>query len=301
MKNQNIKKWDIFISYASEDKIEVAQPIAAYLDRLGFRVWFDDFVLEVGDSITDKIHEGLSCSRFGLVIISPNFIKKKWPTNELKSFLSIESFDNKFILPLLHNIGHSEIKSIYPILSDRVALDTKIGLKSVTREIAQVVGAKRPPGESGSLEGIWIGESGRLSIENDESLIAGNYDWYGERWVGSISGTLEDGILLCDWDWQLDNRHGRGIFVEMKIVDFDDLQSQEKGSFYMPRSRAMYTSRLLNGAWWFSTDSVNETELLHCINDLRDNHNKSLDECMMNYSIHRWSFSIAWRKSYPFY
>ena len=45
------KEWDVFISHASEDKDNVARPLAQALRAEGYRVWFDEFTLTVGDGL----------------------------------------------------------------------------------------------------------------------------------------------------------------------------------------------------------------------------------------------------------
>ncbi|WP_316773329.1 toll/interleukin-1 receptor domain-containing protein [Streptomyces sasae] len=52
--------WDVFTSYASEDKDEAALPLPAALRRAGLRVWLDRREIRVGDSLNDKINEGLA-------------------------------------------------------------------------------------------------------------------------------------------------------------------------------------------------------------------------------------------------
>jgi hypothetical protein len=47
------------------------------------KVWLDEHELTVGDSLSEKIDEGLSQSRFGAVILSPAFFAKHWPKKEL--------------------------------------------------------------------------------------------------------------------------------------------------------------------------------------------------------------------------
>jgi hypothetical protein len=73
------KKWDVFVSHASEDTEAVAVPLADHLSRAGLRVWLDEHVLSVGDSLREKIDEGLAASRFGVVIVSPAFLRKRCP------------------------------------------------------------------------------------------------------------------------------------------------------------------------------------------------------------------------------
>ena len=69
-------EYDVFISHASEDKADVARPLAAHLQKLGLRVWLDEFELTLGDSLRRKIDHGLSKSKYGLVILSPAFFSK---------------------------------------------------------------------------------------------------------------------------------------------------------------------------------------------------------------------------------
>lgn len=49
------KKWDVFISHSSEDKDSIVRELANLLDKLGVKVWYDEFSLKVGDSLTQKI------------------------------------------------------------------------------------------------------------------------------------------------------------------------------------------------------------------------------------------------------
>ncbi|HUW33009.1 MAG TPA: toll/interleukin-1 receptor domain-containing protein, partial [Planctomycetota bacterium] len=76
-----VKRFDAFISYASEDKGYV-HPLARELTKLRFRVWYDEFELAVGDSLRRSIDKGLANSRFGIVILSPHFFAKEWPQRE---------------------------------------------------------------------------------------------------------------------------------------------------------------------------------------------------------------------------
>jgi hypothetical protein len=77
------EEWDIFTSHASEDKVEVARPLANILSTKGMKVWLDESELFVGDRLRAKIDEGLAHSQFGIVILSPSFFSKHWPQAEL--------------------------------------------------------------------------------------------------------------------------------------------------------------------------------------------------------------------------
>ena len=44
-------EWDVFISYASEDRAAVATPLAVGLRDAGVSVWLDENELKLGDSL----------------------------------------------------------------------------------------------------------------------------------------------------------------------------------------------------------------------------------------------------------
>lgn len=133
------KRWDIFISHAYEDKETVALPLAGLLRNAGLEVWIDAHELALGDSLREKIDEGLAKSRFGVVIVSQAFLSKVWPKRELAGLLALEDAGEKIILPVWHGIKKEELASFSPILADRFAEDTEHGLSAVAKTITSVV------------------------------------------------------------------------------------------------------------------------------------------------------------------
>lgn len=138
MKNSKTN-YDVFISYASEDKTSIALPLAKCLKNYGIKVWIDEFELTMGDSLRQRIDKGLLESRFGLVILSPMFFKKEWPKKELNGLIAREDGKAKVILPVWHNLGAKEIKKYSPILADRVAVSTNCGIEDVAKQVLQVI------------------------------------------------------------------------------------------------------------------------------------------------------------------
>src|ERR1044072_1956313 len=121
---RNSKKWDVFISHASEDKDGFVRPLADTLRSLGASVWYDEFTLRVGDSLSRSIDKGLARSRFGLVIISSAFIKKPWPEHELRGLVAREVGGRKVILPVWHGVDHAKVLAFSPPLADKIAIRT---------------------------------------------------------------------------------------------------------------------------------------------------------------------------------
>lgn len=116
--------YDAFISHASEDKRDFVLPLANLLSKLGVKVWYDDFTLTVGDSLSRSIDRGLVGSRFGIVVLSPAFLKKSWPEYELRGLTSREIEGEKVILPIWHGITKADLLRYSPSLADKRALDT---------------------------------------------------------------------------------------------------------------------------------------------------------------------------------
>lgn len=157
-------QWDVFICHASEDKDSVVRPLALELKRLGLRVWYDEFTLRLGDSLAEKIDEGLAQSRFGVVILSRSFFAKNWPKRELNGLASRETIHGrKVILPVWHEIDEECVVRVAPMLADKLAARTTDGIEHVAREIFELLNETdtmsaeqeaEPGGSSGSPSNV---------------------------------------------------------------------------------------------------------------------------------------------------
>lgn len=114
--------WDVFISHASEDKETLVRPLAELLTKLGVKVWYDEFTLRVGDSLTRSIDKGLSGSRYGIVVLSPDFFSKNWPEYEYRGLNAKEMAGGKVILPIWYRVKRAEVLKYSPPLADKYAL-----------------------------------------------------------------------------------------------------------------------------------------------------------------------------------
>jgi hypothetical protein len=132
--------YDAFISHASEDKELVAQPLSEELRSMGFWVWYDEFTLEVGDSLRQSIDRGLINSRYGIIILSTAFFQKQWPQYELNGLTSREMEGNKVILPIWHGVTKKDVLSYSPPLADKLAIDTtNLTIKDVALALRKVL------------------------------------------------------------------------------------------------------------------------------------------------------------------
>jgi len=116
---------DVFICHASEDKPEIIKPLVDAFEREGISYWYDEAEIKWGDSIIEKVNEGLRVSRYVIVVISKSFLSKNWPKRELNSTLSIEASTGKVrVLPLVAGTieVRNDIFQKYPILNDKFYL-----------------------------------------------------------------------------------------------------------------------------------------------------------------------------------
>lgn len=103
----------VFLSFGWEDR-ELAEVIAKELMRNGIDVWWAKWEIAVGDSLRQKIDEGLGdCTHF-IVLLSPTAIEKAWVKQEMDAgFVRILSEKCKFI-PLRYRLTPDQLP---PLLS----------------------------------------------------------------------------------------------------------------------------------------------------------------------------------------
>jgi hypothetical protein len=91
---------DVFVCHSSHDK-EFVRKLAAALKNQGFKVWLDEFEMLPGDSLYDKIQQGIRKSSWFIIVLSPHSVKSKWCRRELHAALEQE-FDRKrvYVVPV---------------------------------------------------------------------------------------------------------------------------------------------------------------------------------------------------------
>jgi len=124
LKVHNRQEYDAFISYAGEDSSTFVNHLALHLMERGYRIWYKEFNLKVGDSLRQTIDKGLTNSKFGIVVLSQAFFQKKWPQYELDGLLARETQSDKVILPVWYGISRDDILAYSPTLADKVAVET---------------------------------------------------------------------------------------------------------------------------------------------------------------------------------
>lgn len=72
----------VFLSHNQADK-EFVRKLAQDLENHGVRYWLDEAEMKIGDSLIQKIREGIDSVDFFAVILSPNSVNAPWVVNEL--------------------------------------------------------------------------------------------------------------------------------------------------------------------------------------------------------------------------
>jgi len=134
--------WDAFISHATEDKKDFVKELAHKLSSAGLKIWYDEFSLKAGDSLSKSIDQGLGNSNFGVVIISPYFVTKGYTDYELRSLINREIGYKKVILPIWHNISKEEVQQFSHFLADKFALNTSTA--SIDELVSKLIEIVRP-------------------------------------------------------------------------------------------------------------------------------------------------------------
>lgn len=146
-------EYDVFISHASEDKETVVDGLAQQLEALQVEVWYDDDQIQIGDSLMDSLNEGLRGSRYGVIVLSENFIDKNWPESELKALIQRYQQDDVGIMPLRYGVPHDAIIDSYPLLSDLVS--QPISPETIQDRVQDIYNVVNENPEQ--LSGDWIG------------------------------------------------------------------------------------------------------------------------------------------------
>ncbi len=87
----------VFLSHASEDKDDVARPLAVLLQGRGLRVWYDEFELRIGDNLVAKLNAGINASRFGILVLSKDFFGKDWTKYELDALENLAVTEDRIL------------------------------------------------------------------------------------------------------------------------------------------------------------------------------------------------------------
>ena len=91
----------IFLSHSSEDK-EFVRELHKNLSKNGINSWIDEAEIKMGDSLIQKIGEGIEKADYVAIILSPKSIKSNWCQKELEIAITKEiKHGRTSVIPIL--------------------------------------------------------------------------------------------------------------------------------------------------------------------------------------------------------
>lgn len=128
----------VFISYSTIDS-DFVDKLSKELVERRINVWLDKWAMKPGDSLLDKIQEGIAEASYLLVVLSNNSLESEWCKCELKSAIMRELEERKVIvIPIL-----IEKCDIPLFLKEKLYADfTKNfddGMNSLLRSLAELI------------------------------------------------------------------------------------------------------------------------------------------------------------------
>ena len=116
--NDTARPYDVFISYAHEDGMDVAARLEEGLTRRDLRVWRDKLRLRLGDTLSSEIRRGLDNSSHAIVVVSPAYADSRWTMIELGGMMR-GGFKDR-IIPVLYKTSRDHVASKLPMLADKL-------------------------------------------------------------------------------------------------------------------------------------------------------------------------------------
>ncbi len=132
----------VFLSYAFDDQ-ELAGRIAHALQAQGIDTWWAGWCIAAGDSLRQKIDQGLTgCTHF-VVLLTRNSIDKPWVKQEMDAGLVKTLKAQATFIPLRHRLGPGELP---PLLSGVLSPEVNEQADDIQQLINDIHGiTKKPP------------------------------------------------------------------------------------------------------------------------------------------------------------
>jgi hypothetical protein len=182
-----------FLSHSSLDK-SLARRIAGDLSMSGIKVWFDEWEIEVGHSISQRVEKGLDDADFVIVLLTNHSVSSGWVQKEWRSRIGDEATSHGiYVLPVL-----AEDCEVPRLLIDKKYADLRHdynqGLRDLIAGIRAHASKERPASAGAKIE------SGRIVYERmvpDIPIFRG------------LINTIESGFF---------ERYGDGLRVHVQII-----------------------------------------------------------------------------------
>jgi hypothetical protein len=114
---------DVFLCHAWADRKGAAKELHDLLEARKVSVWFSEKDVLLGTPLMREIDKGLAKSRVGLVLVTPELLKRLQGESIADKELSTLLAGNQLI-PIVHDTTYEALREISPMLASRSGLST---------------------------------------------------------------------------------------------------------------------------------------------------------------------------------
>ncbi|WP_259146272.1 toll/interleukin-1 receptor domain-containing protein [Rhizobium sp. BIGb0125] len=130
---------DVFLCHAWDDRQGAAKELCDLLEARGVKVWFSEKDIALGEPFLREIDRGLAKSRVGIVLVTPNFLKRIHGRSIADKELSVLLHGGKLV-PVIHGTTFAELNEESPMLASRNGLSTaEDSMADVATKLADLV------------------------------------------------------------------------------------------------------------------------------------------------------------------
>lgn len=133
---QDVRDYDVFLSYARIDGLAVATALRSHLEDLGVSVWFAEVAIQPGKSQALQMDRGLRQARSGVVLLTAAYLAGRfWTERELGALLHKPT-----LIPVLHGVTFKDVAEYSGILPDLAGFTTdRDSVRVIAEKIAAAV------------------------------------------------------------------------------------------------------------------------------------------------------------------
>lgn len=133
---------DIFLCHAWDDRQGAAKDLYDLLKTRGVNVWFSEEDIRLGVPFLREIDRGLAKSRVGIVLVTPNFLKRIRGESIADKELSVLLQQGQLV-PIMHGTTFDALREVSPMLASRNGLSTaEDSMADVATKLADLVAVR---------------------------------------------------------------------------------------------------------------------------------------------------------------
>jgi len=112
-------------------------PDPSALKARGFKIWHAESVLEPGDKLLESVEQGLRDSSYGILLISPDYLRKGWTQYEMDILIRQHIEQSKKLFPIWHQLEKAQVEARSPGLAGIFALRSDSGFQALVNRLSK--------------------------------------------------------------------------------------------------------------------------------------------------------------------